>query len=150
MNELDESYWHYFLMLESDFNATIRFVDLAEKNDSTFSIELSRQIICSCTEFETVAKKLCDLIAPTKPAGNISQYKEIILSKYPDLPRVPVYIDRYKRIIFPFSAWGANGERLEWWDAYQHVKHHRHQNFEEANVKNTLSALSALLILAGW
>ena len=55
---LDESFWNYFLMFESDFNNTIRYVDLSEENYGTFSIEFARQIGCICAEFETICKKL--------------------------------------------------------------------------------------------
>ena len=146
-DNLNDASWHYFLALESDFNNSIRFVDLAEENDPTFSTEFARQLVCISTEFETVAKQLCPLIDNSKSAGNIADYKEIILSKYPEVYKAPVYIDRYKRTIFPFSCWENEGERLEWWDAYQHVKHHRQDYFNEATIKNTLYALASLLIL---
>ena len=144
---LDDASWHYFLALEADFNNSIRFVDLSEENDSTFSIVFARQLVCISTEFETIAKQICSLIDNSQSAGTISDYKKIILSKYPDIYQAPVYIDRYKRTIFPFSCWEKEGERLEWWDAYQHVKHHRQDNFSEATVKNTLYALGSLLVL---
>jgi hypothetical protein len=39
MNELDESFWHYFLMLESDFNTTTQYVEISENNYGTYSSE---------------------------------------------------------------------------------------------------------------
>ena len=143
----DESCWHYFLALESDFNNSIRFVDLDDRNDSTFSIEFARQLVCISTEFETVAKRLCTLIDESKPAGDIGDYKKIILSKYSEIYKAPVYIDRYKRTIFPFSCWENKGGKLEWWTAHQHVKRHRQDYFYEATIKNTLYALASLLLL---
>jgi hypothetical protein len=145
--DLDNASWHYFLALEADFNNSIRFVDLVEENDATFSIEFARQLVCISTEFETIAKQLCTLVDNSKPAGNISHYKEIILTKYPEMYEAPVYVDRYKRTLFPFSNWNQVGGRLEWWDAYQHIKHHRQDYFSEATIKNVLYALASLLIL---
>lgn len=146
IEQLDESFWQYFLVLESDFNKTIQYVDLSIENDETFSLEFARQLICISIELEAVAKKLCKVIDENANAGNISNYKSIMLSKYPNICSAPVYIDRYKRTIYPFMDW-EKGVKLTWWDAYQHVKHHRSKYFKEANIKNVLSALSSLLLL---
>lgn len=71
-------------MLESDFNTAIRYADLTEKNDNTYSIELAKQFVSICTEFETVARMLCKTIDDSRDAKTITDYKEIILSKHPD------------------------------------------------------------------
>ena len=88
---------------------------------------------------------LCKKIDSTKEAKNITDYKSIILSKYPGIPNVPVYIDRCKRVIYPLSALDEE-KTPDWWSAHQGVKHHRHENFSQATLINTLNALSALLI----
>ena len=146
-NPLDDSYWQYFLKLESDFHAATRYIPCCETNDTTCSIEFAQQLVCINTECEAVAKKICKIIDPKNPAANMGHYKQTILKKFPDMHKAMVRLDRFHRTVHPFAEWNSSGGRLEWWNAYQDIKHHRDSNFEKANLKNTLEALCALLIL---
>ena len=70
-NPLDNSYWQYFLHLESDFHATTQYIACTETNDATCSIEFAKQIVCICTECEAVLKKICKTIDPKNQAVNM-------------------------------------------------------------------------------
>ena len=144
---LDDSYWHYFLKLESDFHATTRYIACFATNDTTCSIEFAQQLVCISTECEAIIKKICKIIDPKNKAVNMGHYKRTILHKFPEIHKAPVRLDSPHRTVHPFAEWNNSGGRLEWWNAYQDVKHHRDSNFEKANLKNTLNALCALLIL---
>ena len=144
---IDDSYWQYFLKLESDFHATTRYIACTEINDSTCSIEFAQQLVCTSTECEAVIKKLCKISDPKSPAVNMGHYKRTILKKFPEIHKAPVRLDRFHRTVHPFAEWDNSGGRLEWWNAYQDIKHHRDSNLEKANLGNTLNALSALLLL---
>ncbi|VGO11657.1 hypothetical protein PDESU_00202 [Pontiella desulfatans] len=144
---LDDSYWIYFLKLESDFHAATQYVACTETNDATCSIEFAKQIVCICTECEGILKKLCKMIDPKNQAVNMGHYKRTILSQFPEIHKAPVDLDRFHRTEHPFAEWASSGGRLDWWNAYQDVKHHRDSNLEKANLKNTLDALCALLVL---
>jgi len=146
-NTLDNSYWQYFLQLESDFYASTQYIACAETNDATCSIAFAKQIICICTECEAVLKKICKTIDPKNNPVNMGHYKRTMLSRFPGIHKAPVHIEQLQRTIHPFTAWNNSGGRVDWWNAYQDVKYHRDSNFEKANLKNTLHALSALLIL---
>jgi hypothetical protein len=143
----DNSYWHYLLMLERDFNNTLQYVHLDDKNLNTYSLEFSKQLINISTEFETIAKMLCKEINGNT-AGNISQYKETIIHKFPKIWSTPVYIDKYNQMEFyPLKNWKEKGGKLGWWTAYNNIKHERHKYFREANLKNVLDSLGSLLII---
>ncbi|VGO21739.1 hypothetical protein [Pontiella sulfatireligans] len=144
---LDDSYGQYFLKLESDFHAVANYTGCAEINDATCSIEFAQQLVCINTECEAVLKKICKIIGPKNPADNMGHYKRTILGRFPEIHKAPVRVNRFHRTVHPFAAWNKAGGRLDWWNAYQDIKHHRDSNFEKANLKNTLEALSALLIL---
>lgn len=144
---LADSYWQYFLKLESDFHATTRYIACSEINDTTCSIEFAQQIVCISTECEAIIKKICKIIEPKNQAVNMGHYKRTILKKFPKIHEAPVRLNSLDRTVHPFAEWNNSGGRLEWWNAYQDVKHHRDSNLEKANLKNTLHALSALLIL---
>ena len=144
---LEDSYWNYFLKLESDFYATAYYIGCSKTNDITCSIEFAQQLICIGTECEAILKKLCKTIDPKNPAANMGHYKKTVLKKFPKIHATSVRVDPFHRTLQPFSGWNISGGRLEWWNAFQDIKYHRDNNFEKANLKNTLNALSALLIL---
>ena len=144
---IDDSYWNYFLKLESDFHTTARYIGCSKTNDSTCSIEFAQQIICINTECEAVIKKICKIIEPKTSVVNMGHYKRTLLKKFPKIHTASVRVDRFHRTVHPFAEWDVSGGRLDWWNAFQDIKHHRGKNFEKANLKNTLYALSALLIL---
>ena len=146
-NPLDDSYWQYFLKLESDFHAATRYIACSKTNDTTCSIEFAQQLVCINTECEAILKKICKIIDPKNPAANMGHYKKTILKTFPAMHKAPARLDRFDRTVHPFAEWNNAGGRLEWWNAYQDIKHHRDSNFEKANLKNTLEALCALLIL---
>lgn len=143
----DPSYWHYFLKLESDFCATLPYVECSKANEAACSIEFAQQLVCICTECEALLKKICKATDPKNPAANMGHYKRSILKAFPEIHKAPVHLDRYHRTIHPFAEWNNSGGRLDWWNAYQDIKYHRDANFAKANLGNTLEALSALLVL---
>ena len=144
---MEDSYWNYFLKLESDFHATARYIGCSKANDTTCSIEFAQQLVCISTECESLLKKLCKTIDPKNPAANMGHYKQAMLKKFPKMHTASVRVDRFHRTEHPFGGWNGSGSRLEWWNAFQDIKYHRDNNFEKANLNNTLNALSALLIL---
>lgn len=143
----DDSYWQYFLKLESDFNDALRYVPCCETNDATCSLEFAKQLVCICTECEALIKRICKATDPKNPAANMGHYKRSVLKAFPEIHKASVRLDRFQRTMHPFADWHTTGGRLEWWNAYQDIKHHRDNNLEKANLKNTLHALSALLVL---
>lgn len=144
---LCDSYWQYFLKLESDFHAVTQYIACIEANNATCSIELAKQLVCICTECEAIIKKICKSVDSRNPAVNMGHYKRSILGRFPEIHKARVHLDRFHRTEQPFAEWANSGGRLEWWNAFQDVKHHRDNNLEKANLKNTLDALCALLIL---
>ncbi len=147
---LDNSYWHYFLLLEEDFKKTLRYVQLDDSNMKTYSLEFAKQLILISAEFETIAQLLCKQINGTD-AGNMGEYKSTILTKFPKIWSTQIFLDQYNQMeILPLLSWSKPGGKLSWWDAYTHIKHRRHLNFKSATLEHTLNALGSLLILESY
>ena len=144
---LDDSYWRYFLKLESDFYTTSRYLGGSTRNDATCSIEFAQQLICINTECEAVLKKICRAIDSKNPTANMGHYKRTLQRKFQKIHSATVYVESFSRTLQPFAGWNIAGGRLEWWNAFQDLKYHRDVNFEKANLIHTLDALCALLIL---
>lgn len=138
MNEI----WNYYLSLEKDLDNTSRYIE-PKGQENVYSFEFAKLLVLSCTELESVLKLLC-YECNGKKAGNIGEYKGIILEKYPKIVFAEVNIARWGETIRPFEGWDKGS--LFWWSAYGNVKHNREDNFKEATYKNAVYALSALYI----
>jgi len=138
-------HWNYFLALEKDLEVISRYIEFTEQNLATYSIELAHLLFAAASEVDVVAKLLCEKVAPEAPRNNIDQYRHVLLSAMPDLPRREVLVERYGLSFCPWDNW-AEGANPLWWRSYNNVKHERGAYFHEATLKNTLNALGALLI----
>lgn len=136
--------WNYFLELEQDMKSTSRYIE-PEGQENVHSFEFAKMIVLSCTEVESVFKLLCLEIDSGKEKGNMSDYKAMILEKYPKIVDATVSISRWGKDIKPFKGWDTG--KLAWWGAYQNIKHNRGANFRNATYYNAIYALSALYIL---
>ncbi|MEA5050755.1 MAG: hypothetical protein VB021_04695 [Oscillospiraceae bacterium] len=136
--------WNYYLSLERDLANTSRYIEPVGQ-ECVHSFEFTKLIILACTEVESVFKWLCAEIDGTRGCGNIADYKQVILGKYPRIVDASVTISRLGRSITPFEKWDS--EKLSWWDAYTQVKHNRGKNFGDASYINAVLSLSGLYIL---
>lgn len=143
--------------LFSDFEETYRYVEPATSNLGTHSSRYRELLILACTEVETALKGILRAnipVAKQKESYSTKDYVklcdpmllrdwEVELDDYPGIPRSR-----------PFATWEAAKPTtsLQWYDAYNGVKHDREQEFERANLRNVIDALAAVFILqcAQW
>lgn len=140
---ITESIWNYFLVLEKDLEATTRYVE-PHNQDNVYSIEFYKILVLAATECESAFKALCRNICGSDK-GNISEYKETILKKYPGIVDAEVIIPRAHRTLKPFDKW--DNSALDWWSAYGKTKHSHIKSFSTANYLMAVKALGALYIL---
>ncbi len=140
------THWNYFLALESDLELVARYIEFAEQNFETYSIELAHLLLASASEIDVIMKQLCAYLAPGIEAKSIKKYKEIIKAEKPKLIEEPVYIRRYGLSFTPWINWKDEKKNPFWWQSYNNVKHKRNLHFNEANLKNALNSMGALLI----
>lgn len=145
--ELVDDYFRYFKMLEDKFIETLRFVELSSDNFKTYSIEFDNLIKSIGSELDVFLKVACDFNLDDRK--NMSDYYREIISKYPNIKQQVVKINNKDLEILPFKNWKESepSKSLEWWKAYNNLKHARVLNFKEANLENTLNLLGALYIL---
>lgn len=143
---MKSSYWQYFLAIEADLDATVRFVEPDPKNYETYSIEFAKILLSACSEVDVISKVLAKEIKPGSKPDNINQHRSIILHKYSGLPHVPVTIPRFGITLQPWKSWDS-GKNPDWWKSYNSVKHKRHLHFGDANQINALQSVAALFSL---
>lgn len=150
-DEFMQDIWSYYVMLESDFVKTTKYIELCQANGSTFSKEYYKQYQAICSEIEMMFKKICGYDDPEE-RHYISEYAKIILKKYPDIISWKIDVFYSDIILFPFGYWdkAKASQSLFWWNSYNNVKHNRSLKIEEANMKNVLNALGALYLLENY
>ncbi|MGN8112688.1 hypothetical protein ACTJLB_32365 [Paraburkholderia sp. 22098] len=76
-------HWNYFLALEEDLDRLSRYVDLAEGNDATYSIEIARLFLGASSEVDVVLKQLCRKHNSESAATTINAYFEAVSEACP-------------------------------------------------------------------
>ena len=149
-NELIQKHWNYYLMLEQKLLETRNYVEFRTENYNTSSNEFGLLIISIGAELDNFLKTYCKIPEEdrNKHQINMGTYCGYLSSNYPQIAneRITVLDTDSAIILTPFAL--LNGpDQFPWWDAYNHVKHNRYENFAEAKLINALTILSALYLL---
>ena len=91
---------------------------------------------------DVVAKEMCRIIGPSKTPERITEYRPIILERFPNFPTMEIKIPRHSLFMKPWKEW-AGGKSPTWWTAYNKVKHHRGKHYDMATLENALARLWA-------
>jgi hypothetical protein len=140
---MSHPHWQYFIAIESDLERTGHYVEIAQANFSTYSIEFARILLSASSEVDVVSKLVCEGINPNKTYKTIDDYRECMLSRYPKFPSFEITIPRYGIVRTPWQDW-SSGKNPSWWKSYNNVKHERNKFFGEANLKNAIDAVAGL------
>ena len=166
------SYWDYYLDLEHQFWETRRFVDFSKKNYATFSIEYLKLLQAICSEIDVLSKVFVSYINPSYSGGSIQSWGYHLQQSFKDIQSIAVEFNS-EYMIQPWENWyyeekvkvvegkprpsyvlKDKAHTPQWWVAYNKSKHERtslynnnNMNYERANLKNVIYALSALFIL---
>lgn len=150
-DEFINNYWKYYLLLEEKLINCEKYVAICEDNYNTYSIEFIGLLNLIGSEIDVVRK----LLDGTKQ-GRITNLFEKLKTEQQDNVNISDYnilsdgvwiANKIK--IYPFKKWEDvhEYEPLDWWQAYNNVKHFRKDNVKEANLKNILYALAGLYML---
>ncbi|UNP90542.1 hypothetical protein MNZ22_10410 [Aeromonas encheleia] len=139
-------HWNYFLALEKDLELATRYVEFADANMATYSIEFAHLLFAAASEVDVVAKLLCKQLNLNIPTETIEHYRTALIAHIPDLPATQVLVPRYALTFTPWDSWN-NNQTPSWWHSYNKVKHERNAHFQKATLENALNALAALMTL---
>lgn len=126
------------------------FVEPAKANLPTFGHKIREALILACTEVESAWRSVLEANTPHKKSFySTNDYyrlveplrlKEwtVVLNDYPDLGSFS-----------PFASWDESmpTQSLPWYTAYNAVKHHREEKFQQASFENLINATAALHIM---
>ena len=138
-------YRQHFLALEADFAATSRYVEFAQQNFATFSIEYAKLLLAIGSEVDVLCKIICEKIDSAAKRDNIDDFRTCITS-HCKIEAEKVLVRRYNLSFKPWNLW-SHGKNPAWWRSYNNVKHHRDTHFNEANLENCANAISGLFVV---
>ena len=143
-NEFNNKYWCYYLLLESDFVKTNRFVQINEDNYKCYSLEFAKLLQAICGELDSVLKVFLSIKPNSKT--KIGFYYEKLKSDYGKMFSEIIKLPNYDIILKPFDGWDESNPP-GWWSDYNKIKHRRGDNLERATLENVLNALAALFLV---
>ena len=138
-------YWRHFLTLEADFAATARYVDFAQQNFCTYSIEYAKLLLAIGSEVDVLCKIICENVDSAAKRGNIDDYRAC-MGAHTEIASEEVLIRRYNLTFKPWDDW-SKGKNPCWWRSYNDVKHQRDTHFAKANLSNCANAIAGLFVV---
>ncbi len=143
--------------LFSSLSDIFRYIEPTPANLMSYGHRCRELLILTCTEIESGWRAVLDANLPRNKQKDIYNTRDYIKVK------TPLYLDQWAVSLSdypdlgefsPFQNWEINGPTLslEWYHAYNAVKHHREVEFQKATLENLLSAMAALHIMqiAQW
>src|SRR5436190_17810956 len=98
-------HWSYYLSLEDDLIETSRYVEICEDNFDTYSTQFTRLLLAAASEVDVVAKILCGQIDPHGKHRNIDDYRNVIATAFPAIPRIEMGIQWNRVRVKPWASW---------------------------------------------
>ena len=155
--EIEQRYWRYYLLLESRFIDTIEYTEIHPDNYNAFSDNYAFIIQAIGAELDTMFKVYCGFNLDERKSIN-DYIKSIDYEECSDSSKHAVEhsfrnqiirLDEYGIVIQPFENWDVSkpGKSLEWWDAFDKLKHNRYKSRKMANQKNCINLLGALCFI---
>ena len=143
-------YWKYYEILENDCVSLMRYISFDTYNYGAYSDEIIKQFLSICAEVDNVCKNFCGYGPDGRPTFH--DYASYLLvqnntSGY-DIRNAKIILKINEDAFSPFDGWNVeHASELEWWNAYNQVKHHRTDMYERGNLGNLLTSLAALYFL---
>ena len=158
MDELEfGQHWVYFCSLAERLDETKHYIDhgihnIDGSNDlihgEVYSNIFKQIIVLAASEFEVMSKVLCLRIGSEKNHMNIKDISSVILKKYPQITSFEVITPFW--ITNPIGGWSVRDGKvdgLEWWNAYNSIKHGNKGAMKMATLRNAIISLGALYII---
>lgn len=152
-NYMGDSYYQEiraYQAIQNSLDSLLYVVEPSITNFESYGHKIRELLILACTEVEyLLLRVLMENGYPQKktykttdyihclPILKLNEYN-VILGQYPNL-----------KVFQPFANWSNHSptQTLEWYDAYNSVKHNRGGSLKNANFKNLLNAIAAIHIL---
>lgn len=152
-------HWNYFCSLAERLDETKNYVFHGLQDDENGELQLihgdvysdcfKQIIILAASEFETISKALCTERGEDVSKANIIDISKTLLKMFPKITETEIITLFWGGT--PLREWkiDENGHvvGLDWWRAYNSLKHNEESSYQKATFENALLSVSALYIL---
>ncbi|RFB76605.1 hypothetical protein [Methylovirgula sp. 4M-Z18] len=123
-----------------------------DKALETFGHDIRNLLILACTEVETHWRGVLIANGAAQIGDRLKTFDYVKLNGAMKLGDYAVAFPNYPWLppFKPFAGWGSSGkptQELEWYDAYNAVKHDRESTFERATLLRVFEAISACAVM---
>ena len=144
-----EKYVRAFLQLQQEMKNLFLFIEPGDNNLKTYSDQIYQLLVRICIEVESNFKAILkeNIYSGQEKDWRMKDYRKIDNShKLSDYQvTMPVW-DGKKNTFQPFMGW-KNSSKLEWYSAYNTVKHNRAERLKAANFENLMNAFCGLFVV---
>lgn len=131
-----------------DFKHLLDYIEPVEDNKKAYSHRIYELLLRTATEFEANCKGILIANGYEKEKGNfnIQDYHQINKLMKLDQYVVTTHLWNPIKTFRPLAEW-ESGHSLEWYKAYNEVKHNRIQYFYKANLDNLFTGICSLIVV---
>jgi hypothetical protein len=135
--------------IEGRMIETFRYVACHPNNRNTFSYEYASILRDAGSVFGSVMDRLVRETSSVSGQLDIRKYREWLRSEVENIHSLAAEINYplAERVLLPFLTLKDENGRLEWWNAYNELKHSDIDKFQVGNFENALNSVAALAIL---
>lgn len=149
-----EEYSDYVIQLDiilNELNEVFKVVAPSKENYKSYGNSIRNIIVLACTEIDSMMHNVLVRNGYCTDDDHTSTNDYRLLNEAMMLNEYSLFFADYNHLgeFTPFKDWSSKGGSLSWYNAYNHVKHRRQENFAEANLENAINAVmgfAALLI----
>lgn len=136
-------------LLELDLKKVFEYVEPCKDNSKTYSQRLYELLLRACTEFEASAKAILCANSYQKSQDDFTIKDYRLINKATKLSEYKVSLlpwSPVSKVLQPFKDWKRTHE-LDWYSAYNSVKHNRFAEFSKASLNNVINAIAGVCII---
>jgi len=139
-----------FPSIETRILNTFRYVELAPRNAATFSYEFASITRDIGSTFGSILDKLVrNTTTEPKDIYDIRDYRRFLADEVEEVETISVQLNSPFLLnrILPFENVGNIKRKLNWWVAYNNLKHSEIDNYEDGSLTNVIYGMGSLAIL---
>jgi hypothetical protein len=138
-----------YQILIDEMNLIFKYVEPSIENFLTYGSKIRNLLILTCTEIEAQWRGIYNTKFESKDRLNTNDYYRT--NELMKLHEYKIEFTNYPllSVFAPFENWTSSDptKSLEWYNAYNKVKHDRYSQFKRGCLDHCMNALSALTIL---
>lgn len=130
-----------------DFIKLSEYIEPIDANKDVFSHRTYELLLRVATEFEANCKGILNANGYNPNRNlNIQDYHKINAIMKLDEFKINTHLWYPDKTLKPLNEW-SQGHTLSWYQAYNHSKHNRFTNFQEASLENVFVGICSLVVI---